>query len=117
MSNDTDSNNSSTHTVITDIENEPVTVDSNPAHFDGFLGEIASFVDRSGKYQELLEQGITFRGSKTVIESPAVIPFLQGLVANPKVYSAEDPCPPTAKRVTDHNDSATRARARLPSLL
>ena len=67
-----------TRTVITDIENQPVTVDSNPAHFDGFLGEIASFVERSGMYQELLEQGITFRGAKTVIESPAVIPFLRG---------------------------------------
>ena len=111
MSTVSDKNDSNTHTAITDIENQPVTVDSNPAHFDGLLGEIASFVERSGMYQELLEQGITFRGAKTVIESPAVIPFLPGLVANPKVYSAVDPCPPTAKRLTDHNDSVTRAGA------
>ena len=47
-------------TVITDLESNPVTVDHNPAHFDGFLHEIAEWSQRTGKFLELLEHGITF---------------------------------------------------------
>ena len=94
-------------TVITDLESNPVTVDHNPAHFDGFLHEIAEWSQRTGKFLELLEHGITFRGSKTVVDSPAAIPFFQGKVTNAKTYSADDPCPPTEQRIRDHNDAAT----------
>ena len=34
-------------TVITDLESNPVTVDHNPAHFDGFLHEIAEWSQRT----------------------------------------------------------------------
>ena len=82
MPDDSDSSNAAGKlTVITDLESNPVTVDHNPAHFDGFLNEIAEcWSQRTGKFLELLEYGITFRGSKTVVDSPAAIPFLQGKV-------------------------------------
>ena len=86
-------------TVITDLESNPVTVDHNPAHFDGFLHEIAEWSQRTGKFLELLEHGITFRSSKTVVDSPAAIPFFQGKVTNAKTYSADDPCPPTSRLI------------------
>ena len=89
------------------MESNPVTVDHNPAHFDGFLNEIAEWSQRTGKFLELLEYGITFRGSKAVVDSPAAIPFLQGKVTNAKTYGADDPCPPTEQGIKDHNDVAT----------
>ena len=108
MSDDSDSSNATRKlTVITDLESNPVTVDHNPAHFDGFLNEIAEWSQRTGKFLELLEHGITFRGSKTVVDSPAAIPFLQGKVTNAKTYGADDPCPPTEQRIKDHNAAAT----------
>ena len=75
-------------TVITDLEYNPVTVDHNPAHFDGFLHEIAEWSQRTGKFLELLEHGITFRGSKNVVDSPAAIPFFQGKVTNARRRTA-----------------------------
>ena len=92
MSTVSDKNDSSTHTGITDIENQPVTVDSNPAHFDGFLYEIADYCKRTGKFLPLLQQGVTIRGHKTIVDSPAAVPFIQGGVTRAKDYDAFDPC-------------------------
>ena len=92
-------------TVITDSDGIPVKVDNNPAHFDGFVQEIADFARRTGLFLPYFEQGIAMRGSKTITDSAASVPFLLGMVTNAKMYSARDPCPPTAKRVSDHNDA------------
>ena len=106
MPEESDASSTSKLTVITDQDHHPVTVDHNPAHFDGFLAEIADFARRSGKFLELLEHGITFRGAKTVVDSVSAIPFIQGKVTGAKFYSAYDPCPPTAQRIVDHNKAA-----------
>ena len=92
MPEESDASSTSKLTVITDQDHHPVTVDHNPAHFDGFLAEIADFARRSGKFLELLEHGITFRGAKTVVDSVSAIPFIQGKVTGAKFYSAYDPC-------------------------
>ena len=77
----------------------------NAAHFDGFLYEIADYCTRTGKFLPLLTQGITIRGYRTVVDSPAAVPFVLGSVPDSHRYDAFDPCPPTDKRVSDHNDS------------
>ena len=109
MPEESDASSTSKLTVITDQDHHPVTVDHNPAHFDGFLAEIADFARRSGKFLELLEHGITFRGAKTVVDSVSAIPFIQGKVTGAKFYSADDPCPPTTQRIVDHNEAAAAA--------
>lgn len=100
---DTNTKGIAAHTVITDSKGLPVTVDNNPAHFDGLLSDIKNFVERTGKFASFLEQGMVFRGSKTYVDSAAAIPFVQGLVTGALVYTVDDPCPPTSARVTAHN--------------
>ena len=34
--------------VFTDIDQNPIQCDNNPAHFDGLLAEIASYCKRTG---------------------------------------------------------------------
>ena len=99
------SNQTDKLTVITDSDGIPVKVDNNPAHFDGFVQEIEDFSRRTGVFLPYFEHGMVMRGSKTITDSAASVPFLMGMVTNAKVYSARDPCPPTAKRVADHNDA------------
>ena len=65
------------HTIFTDIDLEPIITDTNPAHFDGFLYEIADFCQRTGKFLPLLTQGVATRGHRTVVDSPAAVPFVQ----------------------------------------
>ena len=99
------SNHTDKLTVITDSDGTPVKVDNNPAHFDGFVQEIEDFSRRTGVFLPYFEHGMVMRGSKTITDSAASVPFLMGMVTNAKVYSARDPCPPTAKRVVDHNNA------------
>ena len=99
------SNHTDKLTVITDSDGIPVKVDNNPAHFDGFVQEIEDYSRRTGVFLPYFEHGMVMRGSKTITDSAASVPFLMGMVTNVKVYSARDPCPPTAKRVADHNDA------------
>ena len=84
--------------VLTDIDGNPITCDKNPAHFDGFLTEVAAYIGRTGKWLPLVEQGVSIRGHRTVVDSPAAVPFVQGSIAGARVYSPDDPCPPTAAR-------------------
>ena len=100
---DKDNDASNTDFSFTDIDLDPITCDTNPAHFDGFLYEIADFCKRTGKFLPLLQQGVTIRGHKTVVDSPAAVPFIQGGVTRAKDYDAFDPCPPTSQRLSDHN--------------
>ena len=80
------SNHTDKLTVITDSDGTPVKVDNNPAHFDGFVQEIADFARRTtGHFLPYFEQGIAMRGSKTITDSAASVPFLLGLVTNAKV--------------------------------
>ena len=95
--------------VLTDIDGNPITCDKNPAHFDGFLTEVAAYIGRTGKWLPLVEQGVSIRGHRTVVDSPAAVPFVQGSIAGARVYSPDDPCPPTAARVADHNAAAAAA--------
>ena len=101
METDTDASNKAS--IFTDIDLEPITCDINAAHFDGFLYEIADFCQRTGKFLPLLTQGITISGHRTVIDSPAAIPFIKGGIPNSREYDAFDPCPPTDKRISEHN--------------
>ena len=99
--------------VLTDIDGNPITCDKNPAHFDGFLTEVAAYIGRTGKWLPLVEQGVSIRGHRTVVDSPAAVPFVQGSIAGARVYSPDDPCPPTAARVADHKAAAAgRAKSR-----
>ena len=100
---DKDNDASNTDFSFTDIDLDPITCDTNPAHFDGFLYEIADYCKRTGKFLPLLQQGVTIRGHKTIVDSPAAVPFIQGGVTRAKDYDAFDPCPPTSQRLSDHN--------------
>ena len=99
---DKDNDASNTDFSFTDIDLDPITCDTNPAHFDGFLYEIADYCKRTGKFLPLLQQGVTIRGHKTIVDSPAAVPFIQGGVTRAKDYDAFDPCPPTSQRLLDH---------------
>ena len=60
---------------------------------------------RTGKFLPLLQHGVAISGHKTVIDSPAAVPFIQGGVTRrAKDYDAFDPCPPTSQRLIDHNN-------------
>ena len=100
---DKDNDASNTDFSFTDIDLDPITCDTNPAHFDGFLYEIADYCKRTGKFLPLLQQGVTIRGHKTIVDSPAAVPFIQGGVTRAKDYDAFDPCPPTSQRLSGHN--------------
>ena len=81
MSTNEDSNSSGTNaakTIITDIDGNPVKIDNNAAHFDGFLREIHEFVLRTGTFAEFFEHGITFKGYKTVVDAASAVPFILG---------------------------------------
>ena len=73
MDHDSNASNKEKEIIFTDIDLDPITCDINPAHFDGFLYEIADFCTRTGKFLPLLKQGITIRGHKTVVDSPAAL--------------------------------------------
>ena len=89
--------------VFTDIDNQPITCDNNPARFEGLLAEIADCCKRKGKFTDLLEHRMVTRGHRMVIEHPSAIPFIKGQLQNLRSYSPEDPCPPTSRRVAEHN--------------
>ena len=93
--------------TFTDIDLNPITVDNNPAHFDGFIYSISEFCQRTGKFLPLVTHGVVVRGHKTVVDSPSAVPFIQNRIANARRYDAEDPCPPTSKRLSDHNTHMT----------
>ena len=93
--------------TFTDIDLNPITVDNNPAHFDGFIYSISEFCQRTGKFLPLVTHGVVVRGHKTVVDSPAAVPFIQNRIANARLYDAENPCPPTSKRLSDHNAHMT----------
>ena len=93
--------------VFTDIDKNPITCDNNPARFDGLLLEIANCCKRTGKFLELQEQGVAIRGHRTIIDSPSAVPFIQGRLTAARVYGPEDPCPPTDKRIAEHNARMT----------
>ena len=89
--------------IFTDIDNQPITCDNNPARFEGLLAEIADCCRRKGKFTDLLEHRMVTRGHRTIIEHPSAIPFIKGQLQNLRSYSPEDPCPPTSRRVAEHN--------------
>ena len=93
--------------TFTDIDLNPITVDNNPAHFDGFIYSISEFCQRTGKFLPLVTHGVVVRGHKTVVDSPSAVPFVQNRIANARLYDAENPCPPTSKRLSDHNANMT----------
>ena len=93
--------------TFTDIDLNPITVDNNPAHFDGFIYSISEYCQRTGKFLPLVTHGVVVRGHKTVVDSPSAVPFIQNRIANARRYDAEDPCPPTSKRLSDHNTHMT----------
>jgi len=106
---DTDSKES--HIVITDIDLNPIRLDNNPAHFDGFLAEVAEFCERTGHFLPLVEHGVAIRGHRTIIDSATAVPFFLGGVAGAQTYSADNPCPPTEQRLADHNAAMTAAKS------
>ena len=61
--------------TFSDIDLNPITVDNNPAHFDGFIYSISEFCQRTGKYLPLVTHGVVIRGHKTVVDSPSAVPF------------------------------------------
>ena len=64
------------HTVITDMYNNPVTIDNNVAHIDGLMYEINSYVRRTGTWDSLVTHGVSLQGSKIIIDSAAAVPFV-----------------------------------------
>ena len=111
MSSDLDSVSSlNTTTVIIDHLGNPLSVDKNPAHFEGFLLEVEQFIARTGHFQPLLEnRAVCTSAGKTVVDSVSAVPFVENSVAGAKVYDLFDPCPSTAARITAYNVAATAA--------
>ena len=66
MSTDNDSSKSNSDIIVfTDLEEHPITVDKNPAHFEGFLHEIAEYCKRTGHFISLVEQRAVATASTT----------------------------------------------------
>ena len=83
MSSDLDSvPNSNTTTVITDHLGNPLSVDKNPAHFEGFLLEVDQFIARTGHFKPLLEhRAVCTSAGKTIVDSVSAVPFVEDSVA------------------------------------
>ena len=62
------------HTVITDIYNNPVTIDNNVAHLDGLMYEINSYVRRTGTWDSLVRTASRFAVARS--SSTPLLPFL-----------------------------------------
>ena len=66
--------------VFTNSDREPVTCDKNPAHFDGFVLELSDCIERTGEFLAFTQQGVVISGHRTITDSIANIPFIQGSV-------------------------------------
>ena len=90
--------------VPTDIDNQPIIFEGNPAHMDGCLEEVGRHVRRTGMFMAFFENHATsLSNGKTCLDNPVHIPFIEGKVPHAKVYSFEHPCPPGPQRLADHN--------------
>ena len=99
MSTDNDSSKSNSDIIVfTDLEEHPITVDKNPAHFEGFLHEIAEYCKRTGHFISLVEQRAVATAStgKTIVDNVSAVPFVHGAITGAKSYNFFDPCPPLA---------------------
>ena len=94
--------------IFSDQDSDPLKTDINPAHFEGFLLELAESCERSGKFLDFQQQGIVLSGHRIVVDTVAAVPFVQGLYGDAPKYSAGDACPPTAQRLAAYD--AARAR-------
>ena len=96
------------HTEHTDIlvpidqYKDPITWDGNAAHIAGILHEIKKYYKRVGIFQPLLEHhAVALSNGKLAVDSVHTVSFIHGLSADPRSF--DDPCPPTAERITKFN--------------
>lgn len=92
----------------TDIDNQPIKWDSNPATVDGVLHEVGLFFQRNGLFEPLLEQGVvSLPNGKIAVDSPDSIPFFTGHIKEENAFNFSKPCPPTPARVKAYDEYAT----------
>ena len=71
MSSESDTTPFTTTTVrFTDTDGNPLSVDNNPAHFEGLLHEIREYCERHGKFKPLVENGAVSTSSGKTIVGP-----------------------------------------------
>ena len=102
------------HTVITDMYNNPVTIDNNVAHIDGLMYEINSYVRRTGTWDSLITHGVSLQGSKIIIDSAAAVPFVSNTWTISRAYSVNNPCPHTSQRLVDYNLEQAKVPGSVP---
>ena len=96
--------------IPTDIDNDPISWDGNPAHVEGALFEAQEFYKRTGTFQPLIENRVVLSGRYLVCESSLAVPFIKGMLSDKaEGYSFEDPCPPTAARIQAYDAIADEA--------
>jgi hypothetical protein len=89
----------------------PVTSDGNPiiwtddkydAHIEGLLHEVGKFYKRTGRFQTFFKQRATvLSNGKLAVDSLECVSFIANKIKDG--YSFENPCPPTAERVTAYD--------------
>ena len=100
-------------TPITSVKVIPTTAkgtvisdEGNPAYLAGALYEYKLFVERTGHYKTLIEQGIVSTHRGIVTDSSEALHLVKKTVKEIKTYTFDEPCPPSAQRIKEYDDAA-----------
>ena len=87
--------------VPLDIDNNPIRYDGNPAHILGCLHEYNMWVQRTGNFKSLLEDGaVLLSNGKLAVDNLNAVLLVTGVNKDPDGgYSFEKPCPGTEARI------------------
>lgn len=93
--------------VPINTDNKTITDGGNLAYLAGALSETKEFYVRSGHFENLIKYRAVLFGNKTVVDSAESVWFASGIVPDGGPYDIENPCPPTAARVTAYDVGKT----------
>jgi hypothetical protein len=87
---------------VTSDGNPIIWTDDNDAHIEGLLHEVGKFYKRTGRFQSFFKQRATvLSNGKLAVDSLECVSFIANKIKDG--YSFENPCPPTAERVTAYD--------------
>ena len=105
MSTDGDSTLSNTIDKLVPVTSDGTPIiwtDDNDAHIEGLLHEVGKFYKRTGRFQSFFKQRATvLSNGKLAVDSLDCVSFIANKIKDG--YSFENPCPPTAERVTAYD--------------
>ena len=92
--------------VPADVDGDLIEWDGNDGHLNGILHEVGKYYERKTLFKPLFEnRAVVVKGGKLAVDSIQAYKFIAGLDNDPRSY--DDPCPPTAKRITEYSARRT----------